>query len=488
MARIFLRIMQIITVALYFTVFSVIIGVFAGDTWQIESFGRILHSLKNVFLGGFYLGIGNGATFGGPFIDYGSAAQFEVFGDQIVYQFLNLSFYLTDPSGVPVVFNNQSELMTMVDPFSGSFMELHLQVIVRNLYLLLFIVLVFASILYMLIFIFKSDIKYSLYSMVTLIATILAALIPGLIIRLLEVIGVPNWVGEPGWTDFMTQFRIYIPEIQFTDPILLIGSIPSDVTFFQVPAVLVAFLLYLFLEFSFQTSYVARVTRPSILRTKRLESQISLLGEKSAMGDETKEEGEEGEVEKSKSKLTLRNFFTGAGVNAIKELIERRERAMEKEHLEEVTSDTRRLNQYLKRLFEVEPEAKKTLTATGSAPSGTNMVSASFMNMGFRLLVLFGLTFFIVNPIFLFQVFRVPGVIEHSVGFNSPEGIVTSLAPIVLLFPLVSFIIRSYKRYKLTQLLSRRQEESELLKKISDLRDIEEEETQFEEDSQKPAS
>ncbi|MBD3188304.1 hypothetical protein GF325_15825 [Candidatus Bathyarchaeota archaeon] len=488
MARIFMRVLQVITIVMYFFVFSVIISVFAPDTWQLNSFGKILNALKNMVMYGLYFCLAFVGTKGGPFLT-GSLTTGVPFGEtseHIFYQFLNMTFNLTTPDGTPIRYTSFNQVLKDGYGTVGSIPSLYLDqltTILRNAYMLVLILLVILSIFYAFMFIFKSDMKYSLYAMVTLVAPIIVAILPDMIINLLEISGLSQLISGD-WENFLVVFRTeYIPQINFRQDFLLIDQIPPGFGFFAVPGVLVAFLMYIYLEFSFQTAYVARVTNPSITRTKRLESQIALLGESSAFMESEKEaslRGQEGKPsEEEKPKLTIKNFFTGAGINAIKDLIERRERVMEKEQMEEVMSDTRRLNSYIDRLFEIDPDARSTLTATGSAPSQRNMVSSSLISMTLRLVSIFGLVYLVANPILIFRVFRVPDIIESSVGFSSPEAIVTSLVPVVLLFPLVAFIIRTYKQYKLSKSHSRREKESDLLKKISQLRDIEEEETVF---------
>jgi hypothetical protein len=307
-------------------------------------------------------------------------------------------------------------------------------------------------------------------------------LFPGLIQYMLSMFGVPSsW-----YTPF---FSTYLPDMpivnDYTTSTILTGS-----------AFWSAFFIYCCAELSFQTSYVAKVTQPSIERERRLKSQVSILGEKSlefelekqkkiqedraAIASGTKKE------EEVKKRVTLKSFFTGGGFDAIREMISNREQARERERLEEVSSDTRRLNTYISRLFEVDKTARESLTAIGSRPSQTNMVSSTFLNMGIRLGALLGLVIVVANPIWLYSVFNIPPVIAQSYSITTPEAVLTALVPIALLFPVVAFIIRTYKRVQLTKFKSQREEQSALLKHISELREMEEAETIAPEPDQKP--
>jgi hypothetical protein len=106
--------------------------------------------------------------------------------------------------------------------------------------------------------------------------------------------------------------------------------------------------------------------------------------------------------------------------------------------------------------------------------------------MGIRLGALLGLVIVVANPIWLYSVFNIPPVIAQSYSITTPEAVLTALVPIALLFPVVAFIIRTYKRVQLTKFKSQREEQSALLKHISELREMEEAETIVPEPDQKP--
>ncbi|MHA1792493.1 MAG: hypothetical protein ACTSVI_07600 [Promethearchaeota archaeon] len=489
-SKLFQVILQGITVSVFMLIFISIIQSLPSFVWDVKSIGYILGAIKNFlsyFLYMFMAIAGKGAGLLFSFsIDYNHVYGFTI--EPLNFQFLNLLFHMTDENGHVITYHSingmffgESGTPAITQMLLGQALT-----IVEHIYIFMFLLTAVLAVIYLLLFLGNSDIKYSLYSMLMLITPILIAIFPTLILSLLEMLLVPGIMNAASWVTFEANFRQYFPLITFNNDFFMTDSLPSSLEFFSNPTVLMGFLIYFYLELSFQTAYVARVIKPSILRTKRLESQISILGEKSALFEIEKQKriqevGQEsslmGHSEEQQRKIKLKDFFTGGGLDTIKELIEKQERDREKRYLEEVMGDTRRLNNYINRLFQIDKEAKDTLTAVGSAPLQKNLVLSSLINMGFRILSLFGLVYLAANPIIIFQVFRIPDIISSSVGFQSPEAIVTILVPIALLFPVVSFAIRTYKQYNLTRVILKKERESEMLRKISELREIEMEET-----------
>lgn len=505
MARPFFRILQIATIVLFVWIFILIIGIFAPSTWNIGSLTHILGALKNIISNGLYFSLATITCGGGPSASYGVGTFFGSMNfnpplyydwflnglEPMVFQFLNQIFHITwNPSyynlgpdvGLPV---NYKSVQDMVNGYTDlpSGLEVpaiynlftgDLATMIENLYQLLFILFLVLAVIYFLMFLGKSDIKYSLLSTMATLAPLLLALFEILFFQLIQFIFSLFAGGGFDAASAFDSVENALPPINFVDETLLEKTLTW-------PVFMMAFFVYAFLELCFQTSYVGRVTQPSIQRTKRLERQLTIIGEQSLLLELEKEKqmretGMRSTFTKKvegERKITLKSFFTGDGISSIKEMLERREREKEKERLEEVSSDTRRLNRYTSRLFEVDNEAKHTLTAAGSAPSQKNMIASTLVNMGFRLLFLFGLTLVCANPILFFRVFNVPAIIEESVGFGAPEAIITVLVPIALLFPVISFLIRTAKRYQLTQIMKNREEESDFLRRLSELREIE---------------
>ncbi|HME53351.1 MAG TPA: hypothetical protein VKM55_14100 [Candidatus Lokiarchaeia archaeon] len=486
MPRIFLYAMHAITTTFFIIAIVFVVSSFGPSTWQGTSLSTILDSLKNVFSALLYLGMGAGSYIDRIFTSNAYVVPLSPIMETLYFQFLNVSFRLTDINGNPVPFYSFYHMIHGSSPFGNtpSIFTLLADQSLRfatNFYFLLMILLVIAACVYLLLFVARSDIKYSLYTTISLIFLFITALFPSLIRYMLYMFNVPT-------SFYSSFFNTYLPSMPITNQDTTAKMLTGG-------AFWSAFFMYSCAELSFQTAYVAKVTQPSIERERRLRSQVSILGEKSLEFEiEKQKEIKEQRVaiesgtkkeEEEKKRVTLKSFFTGGGFGAIREMISTRERERERERLEEVSSDTRRLNSYISRLFEIDKSARESLTAIGSRPSEANMVSSTFLNMGLRLSALLGLTILVANPLWLYMVFNVPPVIAQSYSITTPEAVITSLVPIALLFPVVAFIIRTYKRIKLTRFKAQREEESAMLKKISELQEMEEEETIAPEQDQK---
>ncbi|MBN2152839.1 MAG: hypothetical protein JW839_15415 [Candidatus Lokiarchaeota archaeon] len=476
MANIFQRVMQLATLGAFLLAIAFVTSAFGSSTWRYDALGQILDSLKDVFSYAFYTAMAVSGYF--PAIGIMSGANIGAnmpLSEALLFPFLNMTYQLTDVSGNVIAYSSFNDLWdaTGSPPIFTLFADQGLAML-SNFYFLLFILLFILAIVYILLFVGRSDIKYSIYTVTCLAGMLITASFPSLIKKILDLFGVPPEVSIP-------FFDSYFPEVTILNPNVVAGTA-------TVRSLWAAFFVYACLELSFQAAYVSKVNEPSHRRARLLEEQMAILGERSLQLEVEKKEREVEQkagapagsgqaAAEERARVTIRSFFTGAGLGAIREMVERRERERERTRLEEVSSDTRRLHGYITRLFEVDKRARDTLTAVGSAPSQKNMVTTMFLNMGFRLLALFALVFLVTNPQLLYAVFNVPPIIAESYEFYAPEAVVTALVPIAMLFPVISFAIRNYKQYRLTQFKAQREEQSAMLKRLSELREIDEAET-----------
>ncbi len=500
MANIFKLIMQFATLGVFVLAIAFLTAAFGTSTWKADALGQILNALKNVLSYSFYILMsmgGYGSSFGISRIDPILANNFGM-SEALLFPFLNMMFHMTDSTGNVVsyisfrdMWQRNAVFPELPDPLNGPSPPIYKLfadqgiAILSNFYFLLFMLLAVLAIIYILLFFARSDIKYSIYTVTCLAGMLITASFPSLVKKILDMFG--SLIPPEMYTPF---FDTYFPDVTILNTSVVAGSATAA-------SIWAAFFIYVCLEFSFQSAYVSKVSQPSIQRARMLEGQMAILGETSLQFEIEKKArelqkkttipaGSSEEVEERK-RITLRSFFTGAGLGAIREMVERRERERERVHLEEVSSDTRRLHGYITRLFEVDKRARETLTAVGSAPNQKNMAMTTFMNMGFRLAALFVLVFLVTNPYLIYIVFNVPPIILESYDFQSPEAVVTVLVPIAMLFPVISFAIRTYKQYRLTQFKAQREEQSVMLKRLSELREIEEKETVITDDEKKAA-
>jgi hypothetical protein len=494
MARVFLWVMLAITAVLFFAAFSLVVGAFnAASAWHVSSLPLILGAIKNVFSYFLYFGLAIASSYIyllGPPSVYQNLMQNTA--QPLIFQFLDITFHMTSVTGNVVSYSSLNDMLSGPQPIFSLLAGQGLEILKEGYFLVLLLCL-FLAVVYFLIFLGKGDIKYSVYSVVSMISPIIIVYIPGMIVQILQILAIPDRMGAVKWASFLVIFHQYLPAVTFTNDSTTANHVPVNLTFFLQDVFWYALLVYLYLEASFQAAYVARVTQPSIERTRRLQGQIAILEASTSTSEAEREQAlVPGEAAPDasgaeKRRLNLKNFFTGGGIDMIRQLLERREREREQERLQEVSSDTQRLNSYISRLFEVDTTARQTLTATGSAPSSKNMVSSTLLNVALRIVFISLLVYLIANPPLLAAVFNFGPAITQSVAFEQPEAIITMLIPIALLFPVIAFAIRTYKRYRLTILKNKREADSEMLRRISELRAIEEAETVATE-AEKPVS
>ncbi len=232
-----------------------------------------------------------------------------------------------------------------------------------------------------------------------------------------------------------------------------------------------AMINFFFLEFAFQVSYIDQVTKPSVERETRLKNQIIYLQNEAQKAianlkkmEEKREQEklellkaqEEGPVFQSEH-MKLLEFMSEKGskrFSYIAEMIEKKRIEREEKGLETAMKGTRQLVYFLDKLFVQNSESYHTLTAKTSAPSNVKLITSTLINMGFRFGAVLLLTFFSSHPKwFVESIFRSPESITMSVEMLTPEAILSVLLPLILLFPVVSQIIRASKHQKLQELL-----------------------------------
>jgi hypothetical protein len=233
---------------------------------------------------------------------------------------------------------------------------------------------------------------------------------------------------------------------------------------------------YIYLELAFQINYTYTVTKPSLERRLRLEAQLLILESEShyitANVDKIKEEAQARRKElKLEEKATIGKFFakTGETFSYVKEMIEKRKLEEEEKKLITAASKTRRLGRYINQLFREDSEARDTITARSSAPKPKSLIISTATNFIFRVGLLIIISFIIIHPKwFMEHVFNLPPAIIDSVAMYSPEVIIILLAPLILLFPVISKIIASIKHRNLIIRLQQEGRIKEILASVGD--------------------
>lgn len=260
------------------------------------------------------------------------------------------------------------------------------------------------------------------------------------------------------------------------NPAVVFMPIPEKFGQYLISPILqIALASFLYLEFTFQLNYIYQVTSPSEQRAERLYEQIQTLKRASQeavihleaieAGEPTdiieEELDEEGNVIEKTKVESVRKFLskTATGFSFIREMIERRKLEEQTKRAIEALQDTRRLSNYLNRLFEQDPEAEQTLTAKSSAPRAGRLIRSTVIDMVFRIAGITFLVFIISETPWIIEfIFRAPESIVNSVEMFTPEVMLTLFIPLVLLFPFISIIIRVTKAQQLRKKLKEEEE------------------------------
>ena len=467
MARGYLLTLKIINLAIFsfiITVFLIFIFDFdtvivtADDEFVILAF---FGAVKNVFSYIIY-GVSLLIAYGCAFV-IASISQ-----DSFMFNFVQGFFegYLSKWFSVP-----QPEIQNI-----PSLIVDELGVLFNDLYLFIFQILIVIAVIYAIRGFFKSDPKHSFVSIGSIILMIIVPLMVAGLRDMLNLISL--------------QFE-YLNAM--ADPINpMVKEIPIDnfFEFFTNPIILFGITAYVYLELAFQINYADTVTKPSLERSDRLEAQLNILAREShfvtANIDKIKEEAKKKmkEIElEQKEGLVIGKFFakTGKRFSYVKEMIERKK--LEEEEKKLVTA------RYIDRLFQEDIEARDTLTARSSAPRARNLATSTLLNFIYRVGLLLIISYIIIHPHwFLDTVIQLPDAITESVAMFSPEVIIILLAPIMLIFPVISKLISFIKHRNLIVRLQQEGRIKELLTSVGDYVKKEEVEVALEDETEEVAT
>ncbi|MFW9819629.1 MAG: hypothetical protein ACFFE5_08475 [Candidatus Thorarchaeota archaeon] len=465
MARIYILSLKIINLALFAWLFLIFLtSIFHFDTVVVTAdnefvFFAFLGALKNVFsyaIYGFFFLIAYGLAFifGGAF-------------NSNLFNFVEGFFqgYLSNWFSIP-----QPELQNIPNLILSE-----LGVLFNDLYLFIFQVLFVVAVVYAIRGFFKSDPRNSFIAIGSIVLMII---VPLMIIGLRDMLDL--FVGNLP-PENLPEFIQQVYQMASTNPLddsLTQIPINNLFQFLASPVILFAIISYIYLEITFQINYADTVTKPSVERSERLEAQLNILAREShfinANIDKIKEEAKErmkeieGEQEEG---LVIGKFFakTSRRFSYVKEMIERKKLEEEEKKLVTAASKTRRLGRYIDRLFREDPEARDTLTASSSAPRSRNLATSTLFNFLYRVGLLMIISFIIIHPHwFLTTVLQLPDAITESVAMYSPEVIIILLAPIMLIFPVISKLISFIKHRNLLIRLQQEGRIKELLTSVGD--------------------
>jgi hypothetical protein len=457
MARNYILVLKIINVLIFIWILFIFLSIFHFDTVLTTSDGELvllafINSLKNIST---YIvfAVAYGIAFGCVFIVslLFSSAQPDLFTllDDFFRQLFNLWF--TFPDG------KTPEFTSIPDLIGKEFAVFN-----ENLYLFAFQILFIITIIYVIKAFLKTDPKNDII--------VIGSIVLMLVIPLMVF----------GLKDMLELFYISLPNLEGLpnplDPSLEQIPIDDFFQFFSSPVILLAIVSYIYLELAFQINYTYTVTKPSLERRLRLEAQLHILESEShyitANVDKIKEEAKARRKElQIDEKATIGKFFarTGETFSYVKEMIEKRKLEEEEKKLITAASKTRRLGRYIHQLFREDSESRDTITARSSAPRPKSLIISTVSNFVFRIGLLIIISFIIIHPKwFMEEVFHLPPAIVDSVAMFSPEVIIILLAPLILLFPVISKVIASIKHRNLIIRLQQEGRIKEILASVGD--------------------
>ena len=336
----------------------------------------------------------------------------------------------------------------------------------NNLYLFSFQICFVIALIYFIRSTFQNDPKYSLTAVGSLVVMIV---IPLMVFGFKDMLLL--FITEKSLEDLG-----YFKDLE--NPVSTdLTHLPLDdfFAFIASPIALLAIVSYIYLEISFQINYTDTVTKPSVERSNRLETQLDIIRRESvlitASVDKIKEEAKRKREEIEEEEGKVGKFFakTGQRFSYVKEMIEKRKLEEEEKKLVSAASKTRRLGRYVEKIFREDEEAEDTLTAKSSAPQAQKLIISTIINFSSRVFLLIIISYIIIHPRWFFiNVFNLPPAITESMSMFSPEVVITLLIPIMLLFPVISYIISFIKHRNLVIKLKQEGRIKEILASVGD--------------------
>ncbi len=213
--------------------------------------------------------------------------------------------------------------------------------------------------------------------------------------------------------------------------------------------VITAFMIYFFLELSFQASYIYNVIGPNIQRHRRISSNVNRLKNFTMPVIEEKkkitvEEEENGHI-RVKGKTTSTSLLkVTTAFSRVKGMVGKK--------LFKISADedwdkmNNRLKSFYLDLEEDDPFLSVSLSASANTPSMSRLILIISTGTIFRMGVLLLLSWLALNPQPILEFLHFPDSIIHSVEAGQPEMIMLVLAPLAGTFLLIGLIVQFIQR------------------------------------------
>ncbi|MHA2026458.1 MAG: hypothetical protein ACW98U_11205 [Candidatus Thorarchaeota archaeon] len=225
-----------------------------------------------------------------------------------------------------------------------------------------------------------------------------------------------------------------------------LNPFPVDfVEFLVLPAQLLAFVSFAYLEVSYQMIYSHSVGKPVEDREETLKKQLLALRQATRKQDAI-ERGE-------KVSITGMSRTTGAtAFSFLREAIERKVVGTQDalESLDAI-SDVRRLQIYVDELLQTDSRARDELTAKAAAPSSSYVIGSTVTGSMIRFLTVVAISFILMSPGVVSALLNLPIGIQGSVELFQPEIVLLFLVPVVLLFPFAAMVISWFSKREVVE-------------------------------------
>jgi hypothetical protein len=114
--------------------------------------------------------------------------------------------------------------------------------------------------------------------------------------------------------------------------------------------------------------------------------------------------------------------------------------------------DFQHLQTYLDELYVKDPESRTSLTAKAALPDSSKLIRASFVGIGYRVLLVFVFLILCFSPFLFFDLLAVfPAPITEYLEIQTVAAVIVIAVPLVLLFPFIGTILKMRRMPKVEE-------------------------------------
>ncbi|TFG05964.1 MAG: hypothetical protein EU536_00040 [Promethearchaeota archaeon] len=209
------------------------------------------------------------------------------------------------------------------------------------------------------------------------------------------------------------------------------------ISFISNPIFLAALFTFIFLEITYLAAYNYEISKPSLERERTINEQLRSLEKLGERGTEDLQ------AKAELHSVSIRRFFSSEAFDFMREVIERGVYDKEAQARMASLRDYQHLQAYLDDLYIKDPEARSSLTARAALPDTSKLANASFVGIGYRILLVFVFLIVCFSPFLFFDILGViPTPITSYLEIRTIAAVLVVAVPLVLLFPFVGTILK----------------------------------------------